>query len=78
MIKIVVSLELRAKLHNLTEPLELCDEGGQVLAHLTPAICPPQSDRTQPEISREELSRRKQTKGRSFTTAEVLDLLARL
>lgn len=28
------------KLHNLTEALELCDETGRVLAHLTHAIRP--------------------------------------
>jgi hypothetical protein len=75
MTRIVLNPDLREKLHNLTEPLELCDEAGRVLAHVTPAIGPSQCDRPEPQISREELLRRKQNKGRSMTTAEVLALL---
>jgi hypothetical protein len=78
MTRIVLDSELREKLHNLTEPLELCDEAGQVLAHLTPLISSSRNDRTEPQISREELLRRKQNKGKTSTTAEVLAYLETL
>lgn len=72
MTRIVLDPEIREKLHNLTEPLELCDEAGRVLAHLTPAISSSLNETTEPRISREELLRRKQNKGKTSTTAEVL------
>jgi len=78
MTRLVLDSELREKLRNLTEPLELCDESGQVLAHLTPAIRLPQYATIEPEISREELLRRKQSKSQTSTTAEVLAYLETL
>jgi hypothetical protein len=78
MTRIILDSEVREKLHNLTEPLELCDEAGRVLAHLTPAISSPQRESTEPQISREELLRRKQNKGKTSTTAEVLAYLEKL
>ena len=36
MTRLVLDSELREKLRDLTEPLELCDESGRELAHLTP------------------------------------------
>jgi len=76
--RIVLDPEIREKLHNLTEPLELCDEAGRVLAHLTPAISSSLNETTEPRISREELLRRKQNKGKTSTTAEVLAYLETL
>jgi hypothetical protein len=78
MTRLVLDPDLRAKLHNLTEPLELCDESGQILAHLTPAIRPPHSETIEPRISRDELLRRKQNKSHTSTTAEVLAYLETL
>jgi hypothetical protein len=78
MTRIVLDSEIRVKLHNLTEPLELCDEAGRVLAHLTPALSSSQYERTEPRISREELLRRKQNKDKTSTTAEVLAYLETL
>jgi len=72
MTRILLDSALREKLHNLTEPLELCDESGRVLAHLTPTDRSPEYKTTEPRISREELIRRKQNKGKTSTTAEVL------
>jgi len=76
--RIVLDPEIREKLHNLTEPLELCDEAGRVLAHLTPVISSSLNETTEPRISREELLRRKQNKGKTSTTAEVLAYLETL
>jgi hypothetical protein len=78
MTRIVIDSEVREKLHNLTEPLELCDEAGRVLAHLTPAVSSPECDGSEPQISREELLRRKRNKGKTSTTAEVLRYLETL
>jgi hypothetical protein len=78
MTRIILDPELREKLHNLIEPLELCDEGGHVLAHLTPADRSSGHDRTEPQISREEVRRRKENKGKPLTTAEVLAFLETL
>ena len=38
MSRVIVDDILRSKLHNLTEPLELCDRSGKVLGRLVPAI----------------------------------------
>jgi hypothetical protein len=78
MTRLVLDSELREKLRNLTEPLELCDESGRVLAHLTPAIYLPRCETIEPQISREELLRRKQNKSQTSTTAEVLAYLETL
>jgi hypothetical protein len=78
MTRIVLDSELREKLHNLTESLELCDEGGRVLAHVTPAASSPQREGIEPQISREELRRRKENKGKTLSTAEVVTLLGTL
>jgi hypothetical protein len=78
MTRIVLDSELREKLHNLTESLELCDEGGRVLAHVTPADSSSRREGTEPQISKEELRRRKENKGKPLTTAEVLSFLGTL
>ncbi len=78
MTRLVLDSELRAKLRNLTEPLELCDESGQVLAHLMPEIRLAHFETIEPQISREELLRRKQNKSQTSTTAEVLAYLETL
>ncbi len=78
MTRIVIDPEVREKLHNLTEPLELCDEAGRVLATLTPAISSPPCDETEPQISLDEVLRRKQSKGKIWTTTEVLSYLESL
>jgi len=78
MTRIVIDSEVREKLHNLTEPLELCDEAGRVLAHLTPATPALEREASEPQIRREELLRRKQSKGKTSTTEEVLAYLETL
>lgn len=71
MTKIIVDSALRQKLHDLGEPLELCDESGRILARVIPQLDPTQYD-LNPRISREELLRRKTSNERTYTTAEVL------
>lgn len=77
MTRITVDETLRTKLHGLSEPLELCDEAGHVVAHLLPATGPLESN-LEPKISREELQRRRTSPGKTYTTAEVLAYLEKL
>jgi hypothetical protein len=78
MTRITLDADLRSKLLNLTQPLELCDESGRVLARVLPAIDPSLYEGLEPQITGEELQRRKQNKGKTYTTAEVLAYLERL
>jgi hypothetical protein len=78
MTRITLDADLRSKLLNLTQPLELCDESGRVLARVLPAIDPSMYEGLEPQISEEELQRRLQNKGRTYTTAEVLAYLEKL
>ena len=71
MSRVIVDEVLRRKLHNLGEPLELCDASGQVLAHLIPKVNPAEFD-LQPRISEDEIRRRIESKDKTYTTAEVL------
>ena len=65
-------------LPNLSEPLDLCNESGQVLGHFLPAVDLSQYEPLEPQISREEMQRRKQSKEKRYTTAEVLAYLEKL
>jgi len=78
MTKVILDTVLREKLLDLSQPLELCDESGRVLAHLLPAVNSALYEGLEPQISREELQRRKQNKGKTYTTAEVLAHLEKL
>ena len=75
MTRVIVDNDLRAKLHNLTETLVLCDEVGNVFGHFVPAIDLSEWEPVSPEISEEELDRRARSKERRYSTAEVLDHL---
>jgi hypothetical protein len=77
MTKVICDAALRQKLHDLAQPLELCDESGQILAHVVPVV-ENDFDRLEPQISKEELERRLAYKGKTFTTAEVLAYLESL
>jgi hypothetical protein len=70
--KIVLDAALRTKPRNLTEPLELRDESGHVLAHITPARDLSEYAPLERQVSDEELRRRSQSNEKTYTTAEVL------
>jgi hypothetical protein len=72
MTRVVLDAELRSKLLNLSQPLELCDESGRILARVTPSIDPAEYGPLEPQITREELDRRIRNKGKTYTTQEVL------
>lgn len=78
MTRVILDATLQQKLHNLTQPLELCNESGQVLARLTPVRDLSQYEPLEPQVSEEELLRRSQSDEKTYTTAEVLAYLEKL
>jgi hypothetical protein len=72
MTKVILDETLRSKLHNLAEPLELCDESGRVLGHLYPTVDLSQYEAWEPPMSEEEFRRLEQSNEPCYTTAEVL------
>jgi hypothetical protein len=78
MTRVVVDETLLSRLHNLDQPLELCDASGRVLGRFLPVLDPALYEGLEPQISKEELQRRKQQKGKTYTTAEVLAHLEKL
>jgi hypothetical protein len=77
MTRIVVDAELRKKLLGLTQPLQLCDETGLVIAQVTPGLNPSQWESVEPETSEEELERRRNDPV-DYSTAEGLAYLEKL
>jgi hypothetical protein len=71
MTKIILDTKLRDQLPDLSRPFAVCDETGIVVGRFIPAAM-------EPPISREEIDRRKQNKGQTYTTAEVLAHLEKL
>jgi hypothetical protein len=71
MTRVIVDDTLRSKLHDLRVPLELCDGTGLVLARVVP-ILDPSKYTLEPQISQEEVRRRRQSDEPRYTTAEVL------
>ncbi len=72
MTQIIVDEVLRNKLNGLTQPLELCNDQGQVVARVIPVTDSVSDERLESPHSKEEIQRRKQNKGKTYTTAEVL------
>jgi hypothetical protein len=58
-------------LHNLTQPLQLCDPSGKVLAQVVLAPDLSKYEAWEPEFTEEELRQAEQS-DQWFTTAEVL------
>jgi hypothetical protein len=73
MTKIVLDPNLRHRLPDLTQPFEVCDEAGKTVGRFVPT-----GKGAEPPISRDEIDRRKQNKGKTYTTAEVLAHLEKL
>lgn len=77
MTQILVDDVLLSRLHQLTQPLELCDSDGRILGRFIPTLDPAEYNLT-PQISDEELERRRNSTEPEYTTAEVLAYLERL
>ena len=78
MTRIIVDDSLRARLHNLDEPLVLCGQQGQVFGHFVPAVDMSEWEPVSPGVSDEELDRRARSNERRYSTTEVLARLASL
>jgi hypothetical protein len=77
MTRITVDSQLLSRLLNLSEPLELCDENGAVLAHVWPKFDPSKWEPLEPPCSEGELDRLEKSDV-WYTTAEVLKYLESL
>jgi len=77
MTRVIVTDTLRSLLGNLAQPLELCDDSGQVLARVTPLCDPSEYEAWEPPISEEEL-RRRESSDKWYSTAQVLARLNNL
>ena len=77
MTKITLDSTLRLQLPDLTKPYEICNEAGNTVGQYVPANGSSKGQ-TEPQISREEIERRKQNKGRAYSSAEVISHLENL
>lgn len=77
MTRIILDDAMKAKLGNLAEPLELCDQHGRVLARVLPWPDPNEFD-LDPKISQEEIERLSASQEKGYTTAEVIAYLESL
>jgi hypothetical protein len=72
MTQVIIDDAIRAKLHDLSEPLVLCDQRGQVFGHFVPAVDLSHWEPISPAVSEEELDRRARSNERRYSTAEVM------
>ena len=76
MTRVTVDSSTIAKLHHLSDSLELCDEGGRLLGFFTPASAAKAEQREPSPLSHDELERRvREPGGRSIP--EILADLSR-
>lgn len=78
MTRVIVDESLRNRLHNLTQPVELCDESGRVLGRVFPSMEFYSYGPLEPQVSEEELDRRERANEKHYSTAEVLARLEKL
>jgi hypothetical protein len=71
MTRVIVGPDVWASLAALKGPTQLCDEAGRVVGYFTPAADKSLYEKVQPQISDEELQRRRQEKG-GRTLSEIL------
>jgi hypothetical protein len=71
MTQIILDSSTSSKLHNLTQPVELCDSEGRILGKFVPQIDMSEWEPVTPDISEEELDRRAQSED-WYTTEQVL------
>lgn len=78
MTRITINETFRSLLDNVIEPVELCDESGNVLGRFMPKFDPSKVEWLTPDISEEELQRRMNSDERRYSTAEVIAYLENL
>jgi len=72
MTRLRIDADLPAKLLQLSEAADLCDEAGAVVGRFNPVFDPSRWEIIGPELSDEELERRANSRGPWYTTEEVL------
>jgi hypothetical protein len=79
MTRIVLDPIMQSKLCHLSQPLELCDESGKVLAHVVPISSSiPPGKKWEPDFDEEDLARQEKANEKRFSTAEMLAYLEQL
>lgn len=80
MTKVTVDAKLVRKLHNLTTPLEFCDENGKVLARYMPSTPwnDPENWLPNPGPTDEEMERRLNSNERTYSTQELIEMIKAL
>jgi hypothetical protein len=78
MSQIIVDAAAAAQLRAATSPVEVRDPSGKLLGRFAPAIDWSEYELIGPELSEEELQRRRESGRKKYTTAEVLEHLRRL
>jgi hypothetical protein len=81
MIRVRLDDDLRQKFHNFTDDVEIVDADGSVVARFqrsTPWSDPDQWELLTPEIPQEEIERRLNEDGPTYTTAQVIEALGKL
>lgn len=76
--RIIVDESLKNKLHQLDEPAEICDQDGRVLGKFLPTFNPDEYEGLKSPISEQEIEARMKSKGKTYTTAEVLAHLEKI
>lgn len=74
MVRLTVDDALRKKLRDFSVPVELCDEAGQILAHVLPCPNPDDYELHEPPMDEDEL-RRRENSTTWYTTDQVLERL---
>ena len=78
MIQILLDETLRARLHGLREPLELCEPNGTVVGRMFPTIEPTNLQSWEPALNLAELQQRAASSEPRLTTTEMLARLENL
>jgi hypothetical protein len=78
MTRITLDHDLAQRLHELIEPVELCDPSGKVLGTFSPQFDMSEWEPVSPGASEEELDRRERSAQPRYTTEEVLEYLENL
>lgn len=77
MTRITLDAEMRKRLGDLQQPIELCDETGRVVGHVFPARDLSEYDLTEPPLDMDEVRRQLNEEPR-YTTKQVLEHLENL
>lgn len=78
MTRVSADADLKRRLLDFSRELEICDETGQLLARVKPAVDVSGIEPLIPPASEEELDRRSKSSEKRFTTQEMLDYLGKL